>query len=466
MSDTGQPQGPMPEAAVEALEDNRLRGEFVREVLEALDADADARVRALAETLHEADLADLIEQVGAGPREKLVRVLGSAVSAEVLSELDVAVRESLLESLAPHEVAEAVSQLDTDDAVDILEDLEEDRQQEVLQAIPLGDRVALEEALSYPEESAGRLMQRDLVAVPEFWTVGRTIDYLRDNQDLTSDFWEIFVVDPSYRPVGTVRLSHVLRSRRDTAVKDVMQVEQTLIPVDMDQEEVAFLFRQYHLISAAVVDGMGRLVGMITVDDVVDVINEEAEEDILALAGVSDADINEGVVTTTRTRFTWLFVNLLTAILASLVIGLFHATLEQMVALAVLMPIVASMGGNAGTQTMAVAVRALAMNQLTPANAWRILYKEVLVSGINGFLLATVMGLVAWLWFANPLLGFVLGTAMVVNLITAGLSGMLIPLALDRLDIDPAIASSVFVTTMTDVVGFFAFLGLAALWLM
>lgn len=453
-------------ATVEVFEDQRLRREFVREILDAVDEGDEAHLHALVDSLHDADLADLIEQVGGQARRDLVRFLGSRITAEVLSELDFSVREDLLDLLAPEKLAEAVSQLETDDAVDILEDLEEDRQREVLEAVPESDRLALQEALSYPEDSAGRLMQRDLIALPEFWTVGRTIDYLRENQDLTTEFWEVFVVDPSHKPVGTVRLSHILRSPRDSLVKDLMEVEQTLIPVTMDQEEVAFLFRQYHLISAAVIDDLGRLVGVITVDDVVDVINEEAEEDILAMAGVSEIDIHETVLYTTRTRFTWLFINLLTAVLASLVISLFGASIERMVALAVLMPIVASMGGNAGTQTMAVAVRALAMNQLTASNAVRILYKELAVSGINGVLLALMMGIAGALWFGDPLLGLVLGIAMIANLVVAGLAGMLIPLALDRFDIDPAIASGVFVTTVTDVVGFFAFLGLAAWWLL
>ncbi|RME65349.1 MAG: magnesium transporter [Alphaproteobacteria bacterium] len=451
---------------VEALHENGLRPEFVREVMAAIDAGDEARVRDLALELHSADLADLIEQVGGDYRHALVRMLGADFDAEVLSELDVAVREELLESLAPVTLAKAVSELETDDAVDILEDLEDDQQREVLAAIPEADRRVIVEALSYPEDSAGRLMQRDLIAVPEFWTVGQTIDYLRENQDLTTEFWEIFVVDPAYKPVGTLRLSAVLRTPRATPVKDIMQVEQTLIPVDMDQEQVAFRFQQYHLISAAVVDADGRLVGQITVDDIVDVINEEAGEDILALAGVSEGDFSESVITTTRSRLTWLIANLITAILASLVIWAFDQSIEKLVALAILMPIVASMGGNAGTQTMTVTVRALATNQLTGANAMRILSREIKVSLINGLLFAILMGGLAGLWFQNALLGAVLGVAMIVNLLAAGLSGMLVPLALERLKIDPAVASSVFVTTVTDVVGFFAFLGLAAYWLL
>lgn len=458
-------EGAAAEKTMEVFEDQRLSRDFVREICTALDAQDDARVSDLVDPLHEADLADLIEQLGSGPRADLVRVLGPSVSAEVLSELEDSVREDLLDELEAHEVADAVVQLESDDAVDILEDMDAERQREVLDAVPELERLALEESLSYPEDSAGRLMQRDLIAVPEFWTVGKTIDYLRENQDLTSEFWEIFVVDPAYKPVGTMRLSYILRSPRDAKIKDLMQVEQRLIPVDMDQEEVAFLFRQYHLISAAVVDAQQRLVGMITADDVVEVINEEAEEDMLAMAGVSEGDIHESIMRTARARFTWLFVNLGTAVLASYVISFFGATIEQMVALAILMPIVASMGGNAGTQTMTVAVRALAMNQLTTSNALRILNKELAVSGANGILLAAIMGLFGAFWFGDTMLGVVLAVAMIVNLLVAGLAGMLVPLMLDRLDIDPAISSSVFVTTVTDVVGFFAFLGLAAIWL-
>jgi len=453
------------EKPMEVFEDQRLSRDFVREICAALDACDDNRVTKLVDPLHEADLADLIEQLGQGPRADLLRVLGPSVSAEVLSELEDSVRDDLLDELEAEEVAEAVVQLESDDAIDILEDMNAERQREVLDAVPELERLALEESLSYPEDSAGRLMQRDLIAVPEFWTVGKTIDYLRENQGLTTEFWEIFVVDPTYKPVGTMRLSYILRSARDALVKDLMQVEQRLVPVDMDQEEVAFLFRQYHLISAAVVDGQERLVGMITADDVVEVINEEAEEDMLAMAGVSEVDIHETVLRTAKARFTWLLVNLGTAILASYVISLFGATIEQMVALAILMPIVASMGGNAGTQTMTVSVRALAMNQLTTSNAMRILHKELAVSGANGALLAIIMGLFGALWFDDWMLGAVLAISMIVNLIVAGLAGMLVPLALDHLDIDPAISSSVFVTTVTDVVGFFAFLGLAALWL-
>ncbi|MEM6682403.1 MAG: magnesium transporter, partial [Pseudomonadota bacterium] len=336
-------------------------------------------------------------------------------------------------------------------------------QREVLEALEdTSERRAIEEALTYPEESAGRLMQRQHIAVPEFWDVGQTIDFLRDDNDLTSEFWEIFVVDPRYRPVGTVALSHVLRAQRGICVRDLMKTEQTLFTVEDDQEDVAYQFQQYNLISAAVVDQRGRLVGMITVDDVVDVINEEAQEDILALGGVGDTDINTSIFQTTRSRFVWLLVNLGTAILASLVIALYEAEIAQLVALAVLMPIVASMGGNAGTQSLTVTVRSLATRDLSGANLWRVLNREVVVSFLNGVALAAVLGGVATLWFNDVRLGAVIAFAMVVNLIAAGLAGMLIPVVLDRLKIDPAIASSVFVTTITDVVGFFVFLGLAA----
>ncbi len=305
-------------------------------------------------------------------------------------------------------------------------------------------------------------MQRDLIAVPPFWTIGQTLEYLRDEADLPEDFWEIFIVDPHFKPVGTMPLSWAMRARPEVRTEEIMMVEQTLIPVDMDQEEVAHQFRQYNLVSAAVVDGDGRLAGMITVDDIVDVIEEEAEEDILALAGVSEGDINISALAITRKRFSWLLLNLGTAILASIVISRFGATIEQIVALAVLMPIVASMGGNAGTQTMTVAVRALATRELSSANALRVANKELLASLISGALLALVMGVVALVWFDSLALGAVIAAAMIINLFVAGLAGIAVPVVLDKLDIDPAVASSVFVTTITDVVGFSVFLGLGA----
>jgi magnesium transporter len=440
-----------------------LDNELVREVVKALDEDESARTKELVADLHAADMADLLEQVSTGEREKLINFLGSDLKPETLTELGETVRDQVVDLLEPEQLAAAVSELDTDDAVYLLQDLDKAERDKVLTEIPAEERQALREALGYPEDSAGRLMQQDLVAVPEFWTVGQTIDYMRDSDDLPDDFYEVIVVDPSHHPVGTIALNRAMRSKREVVVTDILDKDPILIPVDMDQEEVAYLFRQYRLVSAPVVDAAGRLVGVIMGDDVVDVVQEEAEEDILYLSGVKEGDIHESVMSTTKTRFTWLLVNLGTAILASAVIAQFGGAIERLVALATLMPIVASMGGNAATQTLAVAVRAIATRELTPANALRIINKETLVAIANGIVLAIIMGVLTGLWFHSALLGSVLGAAMVINMFAAGLAGILIPLALQKLHIDPAVSSTVFVTTVTDVVGFLSFLGLASL---
>lgn len=437
--------------------------DLLRQVLDSLATGDYARVRDLTHDLHEADLADLIALVAPEEREALIAALGPVFKPEVLSELDESVRAEVLDSLKAEDLAAAVSQLETDDAVDILEDLDEDKRQEVLDVLPADERTAVEESLSYPEESAGRLMRRELIAVPQFWTVGQTIDHMRESADLPDQFHEILVVDPRHHPVGEVSLSRLLRTQRHVPMNEIMESELDLIPIDMDQEEVAHIFKQYNLMSAPVVDGQGRLVGIITVDDIVDVIQEEADEDILRLAGVSDIGLNESVRDVSKTRIVWLLVNLATAVLASWVISFFDVAIEKLVALAVLMPIVASMGGNAGHQTMTVAVRALATRELMPTNAWRVVRREVMVGIINGVLLGVLIGVLAGAWFASPLLGVVLGSALVINFFVAGLFGVLIPISLQRLGVDPAVASSVFLTTVTDVVGFFAFLGLAAL---
>ncbi|GAA0861996.1 magnesium transporter [Sphingopyxis soli] len=390
-------------------------------------------------------------------------MLGDMLSADVLAEMNDYVREELIDLLAPEQVAELASELDTDDAVAIIEDMEEDDQQAVLEAMEPEDRAAIEDALSYPEESAGRLMQREYVAVPEHVTVGDVIDRLREDVDLATDFWEIFVVDPLHRPVGTCQLSWILRTPRDIAVSDVMKREQTLIPVDMDQEEVALRFQKYALISAAVVDKAGRLVGMITVDDVVHIIQEEAGEDILRLSGAGDGDINEPIAMTIRTRLSWLTVNLGTAMLAASVVGIFEGAIAKFALLAVLMPIVSGMGGNAGTQTLAVTVRAIATNQLTASNTLRMIFREFRIAAVNGLSLGVLIGTGTALIFGNPLLGVVIASAMLINNLVAGLAGILVPVTLDRLDVDPAVSSAVFVTTLTDIMGFFSFLGLAVL---
>ena len=449
------------EPDTELDEDDRLKPEFVSDVLALAEAGEHEAARERIGRLHPADIADLFELVSDEDRPLLASVLGDLLSPDVLAEMNEHVRERLIDLLAPEQVAEIASELDTDDAVAIIEDMEEDEQQAVLQAMEPEDRAAIEDALSFPEESAGRLMQRDLVAVPEHVSVGDVIDRLREDTDLTSDFWEIFVVDPMHRPVGTCQLSWILRTPRDIAISDVMKREQTLIPVDMDQEEVALRFQKYALISAAVVDRAGRLVGMITVDDIVHIIQEEAGEDILRLSGAGDGDINEPIRETYAARVRWLIANLGTALVASSIVGLFGGAIEHMVALAALMPIVAGVGGNAGTQTLAVTVRALAMNQLTDSNSWRAVWREMKIALLNGGTIALIAGVATALWFGNPALGAVIAAAMIVNIFVAGVAGVAIPLLLDRLDQDPAVASSIFVTMTTDSMGFLAFLGLA-----
>jgi len=448
-------------AASQHDEENRLKPEYVSAVREAVEDGDIERARDLVSPLHPADIADLLELTPAEERPGIIAALGDLVGAEVLTELNDYVRDELIEALEPEQLAELAAELDTDDAVAIIEDMEAADQQAVLEAMEPEDRAAIESALAYPEESAGRLMQRDLVAVPPHMNVGQVIDYLRDNQELPADFWEIFVVDETHRPVGTCQLSWVMTCPRSIPIADVMQRDQTLIPVDMDQEEVALRFQKYALISAAVVDGAGRLVGMITADDVLHIVQEEAGEDILRLSGAGDGDINEPVMDSYRARVRWLLSNLLTALVASSIVRIFEGTIEQMVALATLMPIVAGVGGNAGSQTMAVTVRALATNQITASNSWRTILREIRVALLNGATVALVIGIGVALVFANPALGGVIAAAMLTNIVTAGIAGAAIPLTLDRFDADPAVASSIFVTMITDSMGFLAFLGLA-----
>ena len=443
-------------------EEDRLRPAFVARVLDAVDEGDNETARKLVEPLHPADIADLIELAARDEREGLVKALAGIVDADVYAELNDYVRETLIDEMAPEQVADLASQLDTDDAVAIIEDLDRHDRQAVLARMEPDDRAAVEEALTYPEETAGRLMQRDLIAVPEHWKVGQLIDYMRSTKELATDFWEVFVVSPDHHPAGTCKLSTILRTPRSALVRDIMLEDQTLIPVDMDQEEVALRFQKYALISAAVVDGSGRLVGMITVDDIVHIIQEEAGEDVLLLSGAGDGDINEPIALTVRTRLTWLVINLGTAILASSVVGVFQGEIGRFALLAVLMPIVSGMGGNAGTQTLAVAVRALATNQLTSSNTLRMFGRELRIALANGLSLGLLIGGGAGLLFANPLLGAVMGSAMVINNLVAGLAGIVVPVTLDRLRVDPAVSSAVFVTTATDCMGFFSFLGLAA----
>jgi len=442
--------------------EDRLRPEFVSRVLDAVEAGDDETARVLVRPLHPADVADLIELARGDEREGLVKALAGIISPDVLAELNDHVRDDLLDEMEPQQVADIAGQLDTDDAVALIEDLDRDEQQAVLRAMEPDDRAAVEEALSYPEESAGRLMQRELCAVPEHWNVGQVIDYLRSTRDLPDDFWEVFVVNPNHHPVGTCKLSLILRTPRKTPVSHIMQREQTLIPVDLDQEDTALRFQKYALVSAAVVDDSGRLVGMITVDDIVHIISEEAGEDVLLLSGVGDeGDINEPVTESYRSRVRWLIANLLTALVGATIIRHFEGAIERFAVLAVLMPIVAGVGGNAGTQTLAVTVRAIATNQLTGSNRWRAVWREIRVAVLNGLTVAVLIGLGVALVLQSEALGALIAAAMLINIIVAGFAGVLVPLALERSGADPAVASSVFVTMMTDSMGFLAVLGLA-----
>jgi magnesium transporter len=422
-----------------------------------------AVIDALMAPLHPADIADLLEQITSGERAAWLGLWSKGIDGEVLSELEYGLREEVIGLLPDDVVARAVRGLDSDDVVDILEDLEGDQAAVILDALDVRDRTAVEQALAYPEETAGRLMQREVVHAPEHWNVGEMIDHLRAHKsDLPEQFYHIILTDPRMKPTGYVTLGRLLSTARKVGLAEIIEDSFRAIPATQDEDEVAYAFNQYHLISAPVVDEDGRLVGVITIDDAMNVLDEVHEEDILRLAGVGEeSSLSDSVVDTTRQRFPWLMVNLITSILASLVIAQFEAAIAQIVALAVLMPIVASMGGNAGTQALTVAVRALATKDLTSANLMRVVTREAGVGLINGAIFAAVMGVVGLVWFGQPLLGVVIAVAMVVNLLVAGLAGILIPVALDRLKIDPALASGAFVTTVTDVVGFFAFLGLA-----
>ncbi|MGC6484984.1 MAG: magnesium transporter [Candidatus Puniceispirillales bacterium] len=434
-------------------------------VITALAEGKTQRVRALVAPLHPADQADLVERLNTAQRNRLFVMIGPVLDPETLAFLDEDLLDEALEIIGAEGVARALPELDSDDVVDILQEFDLEERQEILAAMPVAERLIVEEGLSYPEDSAGRMMQREVVVAPSHWTVGQTIDFMRNQQDLPEDFYSIIVVDPAQRVLGQVMLSRLLASQRPVRLSDLMMETPQQIPVGMDQEEVALLFKRYGLVTASVVDDQGRLVGIITVDDVVDVIEEEAEEDLMALGGVSDANIRATLFETLRSRFSWLLLNLFTAVVASVVIGFFERSIEQLVALAVLMPIVASMGGNAGTQTLTVAVRALALRQLSRQTVGGFVLRELAVGAVNGLVFAITAGAISWLWFGHLDIAIVMGFAMIANLIIAGLSGTLIPLALERMKIDPAVSSSVFITTVTDVIGFLSFLGLATLFL-
>ena len=440
--------------------------DLLREVSSALELGQNDRLLLLVHDVPAPDLADLIELLPASQRVALIEALGTSFDYDVFSELDEAVRDQLSEALPNELLAKAVTELETDDAAYLLENLEESDKEDVLSKLTLGDRAALERNLDYPPETAGRLMQSEFVAVAPFWTVGQVIDFMRESDDLPDTFQEIFVVDPNFRVLGSVELSRLLRTKRAVPVEHIMDPGRQTVEATLDQEELARLFQRYDLVSAPVVDDNNRLVGVVTVDDVVEVIQDEAEEDMKQLGGVGGTEsLTDSVMQTARSRVPWLVVNLGTALLSSSVIQAFDGTIAQMVALAVLMPIVASLGGNAGTQTMTVTVRALATAKLGALNSARVVTREACVGVLNGLLLSAIMATVVYLWFGSGALGAVIGAAIIVNLFAAALAGILIPLALDHWDLDPAPASGVFVTMITDCIGFFSFLGLATLWL-
>ncbi len=460
------PRAPSTEESPVEDESYAIKDALVDEVSEALAAEEPERVKEIIEPLHYSDMADLVERLGPDDRDALVEVIKPDFDPEILHELDEEVRDDVIEKLGVENVAAAVSEMDSDDAVSVVEEMGEHDQNRLLAAIPADERRIIRDALMYPEDSAGRLMQREFVQVPPEWTVGETIDFMRrtaddEHEDLPEVFYDIFVVSPDGRPLGSVPLSRLLRSRRQVPVADIMEAEMQMIPVTMDQEEVAFLFRQRDLVSAPVIDEDERLVGAITVDDVVDVIQEEHEEDLMHMAGVTAGDLHASPLMTAWRRFHWLFVTLINNIIALTVISQFEASISQMVALAVLMPIVAAMGGNAGMQAVTVVVRGLATKELSPHNFFRVVVKELGVGAVNGAVFAVILGVLSALWFDNAMLGAVLGGAMIFNMLWAALAGTLIPITLARFHVDPAIAAGPFLTTTTDVLGFFSFLGLA-----
>ncbi|MBL8598245.1 MAG: magnesium transporter [Devosia sp.] len=443
--------------------DDHLNPHWVERLRAKLAEDDTAAVAELTEPLHAADMGDLLEALDAEERVRLVTILGDKFDFSALTEVDDTVRSEIIDELPTADVARGVAELDSDDAVHILEDIDIPEREEILAQMPAFERLSLKRSLDFPEDSAGRLMQTDFIAIPPYWSVGQTIDYLRSEKDLPDEFFQIYVVDAAYNLQGIIPLDKFLRSKRDVRIGDLMNADVIEVLATEDQEEAARDFERYDLVEVAVVDESRRLVGVLTIDDIVDVIHEEATEDMQLLAGVGDEELSDGVASTVRGRATWLVVNLVTAMLASFIIGLFDATIEEMVALAALMPIVASMGGNAATQTMTVTVRALAMRELDSYKIRRLILREIAVGVLNGLIFAMLLGLLTWLRFFNPGLGVVIALAMIVNMIAAGTAGILIPLTLNRFKVDPAVASSVFVTTVTDVVGFFGFLGLAAL---
>jgi magnesium transporter len=441
----------------------KLERSDVTAVVNAVERGDQGLLSMLMDPMHPADIADLLEQISTVERRKLIHLYDREFDGEILSELDESIRDEVIAILRPEVLADAVRELESDDVVDLIEDMNVTQQDVILDALEDSDRVAVERSLAYPENSAGRLMQREVVMAPEHWTVGQAIDYLREQDTLPEQFYHVTLVDPRLKPVGNITLGKLMGSKRDVLLWEITEAVFQVIPAMQNEGDVAYAFNQYHLISAPVVDEDERLVGVITIDDAMIVLDEEHEEDILRLAGVGEGSLSDRVINTTKQRLPWLAVNLVTAIAASLVIAQFEAAITQIVALAVLMPIVASMGGNAGTQSLTVAVRAIATKDLTGSNMWRVIRREVLVGLINGVVFAVIMGIVGLVWFGSPALGYVIAAAMVINMVVAGLAGTAIPVILEKFGIDPALASGAFVTTVTDVVGFFAFLGLAAL---
>lgn len=445
-------------------EDGSVRSDYLMHVGAAI-ADRDLLyLRQHVARLHASEMGDVLEAIQPEQRRALVSLLGEDFDLSALTEVDEAIRLDIVEHLPNEQIAAALGEMDSDDAVYILEDLDQEDQEEILSKLPFTERVRLRRSLDYPESTAGRRMQTEFVAVPPFWTVGQTIDYMREDDDLPESFTQIFVIDPTFKLLGALDLDRVLRTKRSVKIETIMRETNHPIPAEMDQEEAAQLFEQYDLLSAAVVDENNRLVGVLTIDDVVDVIQEEAEEDLMRLGGVGDEELSDSIIDASRSRVVWLLVNLLTAFLAASVISLFDATIQQIVALAVLMPIVAGMGGNAGSQTMTVTVRALATRNLDIHNAFRVIRREAGVGLLNGLLFGVLIGIAAGAWFQDVNIGGIIAAAMLINMIAAALAGIMIPLLLDRFGADPAVSSAVFVTTVTDVTGFFAFLGLATWW--
>ena len=457
----------MTESIAEISKNQKIifNNEFIDKIIVDIEAANNIEIKSSLKDLHAADIAELLEFLSTNQRTYLLNQLDSEDYTDVLAELDDSIIDQTVNLLQHEKVAKSISDMETDDAVGLIESLEPDTQKKILDKVSAEDREIFNESLNYPEDTAGRRMQKEIVSMPSFWTVGQAIDYLRDEEELPEDFFELFIVDPSNKPLGSVSVSKVLRSNRKIRLNDITIESPIFIPADMDQEEAAMTFEKYSLVSAGVVDKNGRLIGRLTADDIMWVLQEEAEEDILRMGGVIETEMNQGIIKSTRKRFIWLFLNLLTAILASIVISLFDASIEKMVALAILMPIVASMGGNAGTQTLTLTVRALATKDLVQNNRRKIFSKEISISILNSIIFAIITAVAAQLWFQDFYLSIIVGSAMVVNILSAGFFGFLIPYGLNYFRVDPAIASSVFVTTITDVVGFLSFLGLASIFL-